>query len=60
MMCLTFGLFTQVSDSGPQGPLVFLFLSVLRELTLRLTTCTDTWGQGVSNFCILGHPDHDP
>ena len=24
MMSLTFGLFTQVSDSGPQGPLVFL------------------------------------
>ena len=23
MMSLTFGLFTQVSDSGPQGPLVF-------------------------------------
>ena len=22
MMSLTFGLFTQVSDSGPQGPLV--------------------------------------
>ena len=25
MMSLTFGLFTQVSDSGPQGPLVYLF-----------------------------------
>ena len=22
MICLTFGLFTQVSDSGPHGPLV--------------------------------------
>ena len=24
MMSLTFGLFTQVSDSGPQGPLVVI------------------------------------
>ena len=24
--CLTFGLYTQVSDSGPLGPLVFFFL----------------------------------
>ena len=23
--CLTLGLYTQVSDSGPQGPLVFFF-----------------------------------
>ena len=28
MMSLTFGLFTQVSGSGPLGPLVFLELSV--------------------------------
>ena len=26
MMCLTFGLFTQVSGSGPLGPLVLLYL----------------------------------
>ena len=25
--CLTFGLYTQVSDSGPLGPLVFSYLS---------------------------------
>ena len=25
VICLTFGLFTQVSDSGPLGPLVFYF-----------------------------------
>ena len=25
--CLTFGLYTQVSDSGPLGPLVFSLLS---------------------------------
>ena len=28
MMSLTFGLFTQVSGSGPLGPLVFVFPSV--------------------------------
>ena len=27
MMSLTFGLFTQVSDSGPQGPLVWYFIN---------------------------------
>ena len=27
--CLTFGLYTQVSDSGPLGPLVFSFLFFL-------------------------------
>ena len=25
--CLTFGLYTQVSDSGPLGPLVYFYLS---------------------------------
>ena len=30
MMSLTFGLFTQVSGSGPLGPLVFSFASHLR------------------------------
>ena len=29
MMSLTFGLFTQVSGSGPLGPLVFFFFSNL-------------------------------
>ena len=29
MMSLTFGLFTQVSGSGPLGPLVFSYLSSL-------------------------------
>ena len=24
--CLTFGLYTQVSDSGPLGPLVYFFM----------------------------------
>ena len=30
MMSLTFGLFTQVNDSGPQGPLVFLLTWLLQ------------------------------
>ena len=28
--CLTFGLYTQVSDSGPLGPLVYLFIFFFR------------------------------
>ena len=28
--CLTFGLYTQVSDSGPLGPLVWFYFSLLR------------------------------
>ena len=35
MMSLTFGLFTQVSDSGPLGPLVFV-LSWVEELAVYL------------------------
>ena len=34
MMSLTFGLFTQVSDSGPQGPLVFSSLCDFPFLTI--------------------------
>ena len=30
MMSLTFGLFTQVSDSGPKGPLVFTWCSTVK------------------------------
>ena len=29
--CLTFGLYTQVSDSGPLGPLVCLFNALLSK-----------------------------
>ena len=29
--CLTFGLYTQVSDSGPLGPLVYLKYCVYRK-----------------------------
>ena len=35
MMSLTFGLFTQVSDSGPQGPLV---VDEMREAFALLLT----------------------
>ena len=34
MMSLTFGLFTQVGDSGPHGPLVFLY-RVLNKVNER-------------------------
>ena len=30
--CLTFGLYTQVSDSGPLGPLVFLMFKCYNTL----------------------------
>ena len=35
MMSLTFGLFTQVSGSGPLGPLVF-FLELIAALGLKV------------------------
>ena len=34
--CLTFGLYTQVSDSGPLGPLVFLLTVRQRRRPKRL------------------------
>ena len=33
--CLTFGLYTQVSDSGPLGPLVYFYLS--KEISLDVS-----------------------
>ena len=36
MMCLTFGLFTQVSETGP---LVFFFLLLLLLFFLQLPSC---------------------
>ena len=41
MMSLTFGLFTQVSGSGPLGPLVF---------TARLSFPLDRWPKPGSNW----------
>ena len=39
MMSLTFGLFTQVSDSGPRGPLGFLCrLSVIAKIVFVLVS----------------------
>ena len=32
--CLTFGLYTQVSDSGPLGPLVFMLLEANLQITI--------------------------
>ena len=34
MINLTFGLFTQMSDSGPHGPLVFLNITISKELLI--------------------------
>ena len=34
MMSLTFGLFTQVSGSGPLGPLVYSVIAVFMQLGL--------------------------
>ena len=42
--CLTFGLYTQVSNSGPQGPLVlryFLLHMTCRLVLLGVTGLTD-------------------
>ena len=41
MMSLTFGLFTQVSGSGPLGPLVFIFAShLIRGQLLKNRICS--------------------
>ena len=37
--CLTFGLYTQVSDSGPQGPLVIIYKYIYLKLVV---ICTQT------------------
>ena len=36
MVSLTFGLFTQVSGSGPLGPLVLIVLSILRLISVEM------------------------
>ena len=42
MMSLTFGLFTQVSGSGPLGPLVDLYSVVIFKLTSGLKVMAQT------------------
>ena len=39
MMSLTFGLFNQVSDSGPQGPLVSLWHALSKHIVTRVCEC---------------------
>ena len=34
--CLTFGLYTQVSNSGPHGPLVYVFSCLLYETRMDI------------------------
>ena len=41
MMSLTFGLFTQVSDSGPQGPLVSYAMMVMETSLKYLCSSCD-------------------
>ena len=38
MINLTFGLFTQVSDSGPLGPLVFILIPLSTKISLKIHT----------------------
>ena len=40
MMSLTFGLFTQVSGSGPLGPLVYeVFIELVGDLVAKVNKC---------------------
>ena len=40
MMSLTFGLFTQVSGSGPLGPLVLFYeIKLVRKIMMVLRPC---------------------
>ena len=50
MISLTFGLFTQVSDSGPQGPLVyFLFFKCLNgTIPLTCILAKYSWSNQIS------------
>ena len=48
MMNLTFGLFTQVSDSGPQGPLVYT------SPTVHMTWCEREW-PNILSTCKIKH-----
>ena len=54
--CLTVGLYTQVSDSGPLGPLVLTFLQALfRLLMFRLIVELIQGGpEGLILMCRLG------
>ena len=56
MMSLTFGLFTQVSGSGPLGPLV-LSLSVREYGKLQNVREKSGKSQGILRWIISGNPD---
>ena len=51
--CLTFGLYTQVSDSGPLGPLVYVMSKALSG-KLSCTGCTGT-GLVLLNIPVFTH-----
>ena len=51
--CLTFGLYTQVSDSGPLGPLV---LKILQNWPVHSVTLSDFCGFRPTHQIYLVHP----
>ena len=53
MMSLTFGLFTQVSGSGPSGRLV---LSSVLKLTMQLSSCCNAFWGNIHPFTMPGPP----
>ena len=52
MMSLTFGLFTQVSGSGPLGPLVLFFHLIMYSNLTTMEFCRPR------SFCDLGQRSH--
>ena len=46
--CLTFGLYTQVSDSGPLGPLVEYFSMYFYDMNLGPPSVGPSWTLGPS------------
>ena len=57
MMSLTFGLFTQVSGSGPLGPLVLETIAALGHRVAWSIQLNELKGQGHSLTLIKGHSD---
>ena len=52
--CLTFGLYTQVRDSGPQGPLVYFF-TMNPNLFINFFILLGVWGGGAREV-VPGQP----
>ena len=56
--CLTFGLYTQVSDSGPLGPLVFVCVCVCVCVCERGGVVTGGMNMIAAIFCIHLYMTH--